>query len=153
MNHIDVSFYEREEPFWVERLVAYCEKILEFLEHEDWEISIVLTTDSRIRELNREYRGLDSPTDVLSFCQNEGESIGSDFHPSDRIYAGDIVISLETLEKNAEEFSVGIDEEFRRLLIHGILHLDGWEHATNNVDEEMLVYQEQILRNIGEKIL
>jgi rRNA maturation RNase YbeY len=64
---------------------------------------------------------------------------------------GDIVISLETLKTNAAYFHVDEDEELRRLIIHGILHLAGFDHPTNNPEEPMLVLQEKILSN-GEKI-
>jgi probable rRNA maturation factor len=71
-----------------------------------------------------------------------------------RYFPGDIVISLETLEENAAYFKVEPDEELRRLLVHGILHLDGMDHETNEKGESMLQLQEKVLAELaGERIL
>ncbi|MCE1207515.1 MAG: rRNA maturation RNase YbeY, partial [Spirochaetia bacterium] len=88
-----------------------------------------------------EYRSIDAPTDVLSFSMGEWyEDAGQ------KIYrAGDIVISIPALYRNAEEFHVAPDEELKRLLIHGILHLEGMDHETNDSSEPMLIQQEAIL--------
>lgn len=84
---------------------------------DDRELSVVLTGNAEIRELNREYRGIDKPTDVLSF-------------PMDDPYLlGDIVISTEKAASQAEEFGVAFDEEMARLFIHGLLHLAGYDHV------------------------
>lgn len=107
------------------------------------EVSISFVSDGTIRALNKQYRDLDEPTDVLSFAQEEEGFI---FHPT-RVL-GDIVISLETMQRNALLFDVEPDVELKRLLIHGVLHLLGHDHQTNGEDEEMLLLQEEILRNL-----
>ena len=118
------------------------------LEKKTGELSLVFTNDDYIAFLNREYRGRDEATDVLSFCQAEGETAPS----GSQLYnAGDIVISVEYLEKNCRDFKVEENEELKRLLVHGLLHLAGWEHETTEPDEKMLVYQEKILIETGEK--
>jgi len=94
------------------------------------EISIVFTDDSEIRELNASYRDKDYPTDVLSFSQLEGDDEISSAPTS----LGDVVISVETAERQAEKDGRPINEELLRLLIHGILHLFGYDHE--NVSEE-----------------
>ncbi len=86
------------------------------------EVGILLTNDEEIRSLNAQYRHKDTPTDVLSFSQLEGE----DFSLSSAL--GDLVISLDTAERQAEELEVALDEEVLRLLIHGLLHLFGYDH-------------------------
>ncbi|MCB0336262.1 MAG: rRNA maturation RNase YbeY [Bdellovibrionales bacterium] len=91
------------------------------------ELSIVLTNDQEIQELNRDYRGKDKATDVLSFSMFEGE--GGEFAES----LGDVVISEEYAARQAEDLGFSFPEEMLRLLIHGILHLCGFEHE--NVDE------------------
>jgi probable rRNA maturation factor len=94
-----------------------------------------------MRELNRQFRGKDEATDVLSFpC---GETIEEE--GEERYIPGDIVISLETLAVNAVYFKVDQNEELRRLLIHGVLHLDGMDHAGTSASEPMLQIQEHIL--------
>jgi len=94
------------------------------------EVSIVFTDDPEIRELNASYRDKDYPTDVLSFSQLEGDDEVS----SDPTSLGDIVISIETAERQAEKDGRTKNEELLRLLIHGILHLFGYDHE--NVSEE-----------------
>ena len=84
------------------------------------EINVVLTDDEYIRRLNKDYRGIDSPTDVLSFSMDE-----------DKVW-GDIYISLDTARKQAEEQGWGLDREIKFLAIHGMLHLIGY----NDEDEE-----------------
>lgn len=84
---------------------------------EGRELSVLLTGNSEIRELNREYRGKDKPTDVLSFPME------------DPCLLGDIVISIEKAASQAEEFGVTFDEEMARLLVHGLLHLAGYDHV------------------------
>ncbi|NLZ77470.1 MAG: rRNA maturation RNase YbeY [Spirochaetales bacterium] len=107
------------------------------------EVSVSFVSDEAIRRLNDRYRSLDEPTDVLSFPQEEeGESFGPV-----RIL-GDIVISLDTMERNALVFDVEPPIELRRLLIHGVLHLLGRDHATNEEREEMLLLQEKILGHL-----
>jgi probable rRNA maturation factor len=108
----------------------------------------VLCDDQTIKALNARYRGRDEATDVLSF-ELGAEETGDD--GSARWLPGDIVISLDGLEENARYFKVSEDEELRRLLIHGILHLDGMDHQTNDEAEPMIVLQERILTRLGEE--
>ena len=85
-------------------------------------LSVVLTDDIEIHELNRCYRGKDKPTDVLSFSQLEGnEGVCSDS-------LGDIVISIDTAKRQAIKFKCSFEEELLRLLVHGVLHLFGYDH-------------------------
>ncbi len=138
MNIIEIDYKGVDQPVWVERFRDFCIKILEFRSIDGWEVSILLCDDTFIRDLNRDYRGKDSATDVLSFSQDDGILGGIR-------QAGDIVISLDTLAKNSEEYSVDKEEELKRLLIHGILHLEGLDHRGNSPDEEMLTVQEELI--------
>lgn len=83
----------------------------------DCEVSVLLTGNGRIRELNAVYRKIDRPTDVLSFPME------------DPYMLGDIVISVEKARAQAGEFGVSLDEEMARLLVHGLLHLLGYDHV------------------------
>jgi len=87
------------------------------------ELSIVLTDDRAIRRLNRTYRGKNSPTDVLSFAQTEGHEM-----PSQRGHLGDVIISVETARRQAQESRISLSDEVSHLLVHGILHLLGYDH-------------------------
>ncbi len=155
MNVIETSTLSSDDnelpipPSYSERFVA---EILDYLEIKNKEISILFTDDKYMRTLNFAYRGINSPTDVLSFSQFEESQPADmpDTAASDTLL-GDIIISIDTLKSNAESFRVAFDEELKRLLIHGILHLTGMDHKTNDSNEEMLQLQEQILLGFQEK--
>jgi probable rRNA maturation factor len=108
------------------------EQILEGIEHGESELSLSLVDDPAIAELNLSYRKLDSPTDVLSFSLLEGEE--STFRGN---LLGDVVISVETAARQAQEQGVSLDEELARLLIHGVLHLIGHDHMEPDEAERM----------------
>ena len=158
------------------------ESVLDGLGEDDVEFSCTFVSDDRIRELNRQWRGKDESTDILSFVQSdvpgdcadvvwpagfgdetseydenpeydascegcedmEPESAPDGAAPRARLL-GDMVISLDSLKRNADYFSVSEDEELYRLLIHGVLHLLGEDHSTNEPSEPMLKKQEQLL--------
>ena len=90
---------------------------------EECEIGIVLTDDREIKELNRKYRKINRPTDVLSFASRDGIKIET---TADIL--GDVVISIQTAKKQAKEFRHSLKYEIFRLLVHGVLHLCGYEH-------------------------
>ena len=141
----EVGFDNRSQRFErvsVVVLIEIVERLLDDLSGEAipasvCELSIVFVDDPEMRELNSEYRGRDYPTDVLSFSQLEGEAGG--IEPR---LLGDIVISLETIDRQAVEHQVTFDEELLRMLIHGMLHLFGYDHE-NVPDEEAKRMQER----------
>ena len=102
--------------------------------------------------MNKNYREIDSATDILSF--ENGESYTDE--EGEWLSAGDIAISLDTLPKNADYFKVSKNEELKRLLIHGVLHLNGYDHGEAHIEpgsvptDEMLVLQEKTLAEFGE---
>ena len=106
-----------------ELLKTHSKNILFILECENQELSILLADDKKIRELNKKYRGQDRATDVLSFPQNEGEQNESISH-----LMGDVVISAAAAKRQAFEHGLSLEEEIVLLLIHGILHLLGFDH-------------------------
>ena len=107
----------------VRSLVADGDAVLEVLGMPQAELSLLLCDDAFILPLNRDYRGKDQPTDVLSFAQREGE--GAD--PEDPLL-GDVIISVETARRQARERGHSLEVELRVLLVHGILHLLGHDH-------------------------
>ncbi|MDR1898377.1 MAG: rRNA maturation RNase YbeY [Treponema sp.] len=150
MNRVAINAEEVPPPPWTEGLRRFALRVLDALGKENWDLSVLLCGDGRMRALNARYRGKDESTDVLSFGMGETAAEGGEL----RYLSGDIVISLPALEENARYFETGEDEELRRLLIHGILHLDGMDHATNDGAEPMLRLQEKILTDLaGERIL
>jgi probable rRNA maturation factor len=148
MNRVEISAEEAPVPLWCNSLKNYALKVLNRLGRDKWDLSILLCGDRTISDLNSRYRGKAEATDVLSFNMNEG---GGSCAPRGRIVPGDIVISLDMLRENAGRFNVSEDEELRRLLIHGILHLDGMDHSTNKETEPMLRFQEQILTELAQE--
>jgi len=157
-NRILISVQEDFNlPSWFneEKITDYVNSILARLEYDGEEISILFCDDEYIHSLNKSYRDIDSATDILSF--ENGDEYSDD--EGKWISAGDIVISLETLPKNAEYFKVSQNEEFKRLLIHGILHLNGYDHGEEHIEEgvechdEMLLLQEKILKEYDSLVL
>jgi probable rRNA maturation factor len=113
---------------------AIATAILECAGRADAELSVALVGDDRMRELNRDWRGKDSTTDVLSFSQLEGESPGTsplvfgEESENASEMLGDVVISVPVLERQASEGGWTVEEELARLLVHGVLHLLGFDH-------------------------
>ena len=114
------------------------EKILQHLSLTGVELSIVLCNNSFIHPLNRDYRGKDRPTDVLSFSQREGGN------PEDPML-GDVIISIERAKEQAFEHNNSVSAELSLLLVHGILHLLGYDHEDDEEAEEMEAKEKEIL--------
>lgn len=111
---------------------------------ENKEVSVLLTDDSLMTEMNRDYRGINSPTDVLAFSQLEGED--SDFIDSDLL--GDVVISMDTAERQAQKTEHSLEKEVALLTIHGVLHLLGYDHQRDEDATIMFEKQQSILSSI-----
>ena len=124
----------------LDAVLADAEAVLGELRLGEAELSIVLGDDAFIHPLNRDHRGKDKPTDVLSFSQREGE--GAD--PEDMLL-GDIIISVETAARQAEERGHGIAHELRVLIVHGILHLLGHDHEDDDEAEVMEAEERRLL--------
>lgn len=108
--------------------------------------SIIVTDDAYIRNINREFRSDDRPTDVISFSNRENPFPAVD-DSSEEI--GEIYISLQRAEKQAKEYMVSFVEETKRLIVHGILHLAGYDHERSDQEEElMLGLEEELCRTI-----
>jgi probable rRNA maturation factor len=106
---------------------------------EPTNFSIAFVNDTAIQELNLKFREVDSPTDVLSFPVEE-------VNPEDNsVYIGDIIISMETAMKQSQEQSITPIDEIHLLIIHGFLHLLGYDHDTEEKKEDMWVEQSELL--------
>ncbi|MEW8978403.1 MAG: rRNA maturation RNase YbeY [Symbiobacterium sp.] len=111
-------------------------------------VSVVLVDDEAITDLNRDHRGLASPTDVLSFAQLEGEDMG-DLPEGEPLPLGDIVISLERCLAQAADYGHSFERELGFLTAHGVLHLLGWDHQTPEEEAAMMAKTEEILAGLG----
>lgn len=104
-------------------------------------------SDQDIRELNRDYRGLDKPTDVLSFAQNEGQSLP--LIPGIPRLLGDIMVSVETTRRQAGEAGVSFLSELAWVVAHGTLHLLGHDHQSESDLQAMRHLERQALATVG----
>lgn len=132
-----------------ERLIEDCARAaLEEEEiSEDAEVSVTLVDNTRIRELNKEFREIDRETDVLSFPMGD-ESFDVD-PETDAILLGDIVISVEKAKAQAGEYGHSFRREMAFLLTHSLFHLLGYDHMTPEDEEEMFAKQEKVLGKLG----
>ncbi len=112
------------------------------------ELSVTVTDDETVRGLNREYAGEDEVTDVLSFSQREGEELVGP--PGGVPALGEVVIAYPQAARQADEESRSVEEEVTRLLIHGTLHLLGYDHAEPGEERRMRGREEELLGVIGE---
>lgn len=116
----------------------------------NYEIGLRLTNDSEIQELNARYRQQNKPTDVLSFAALEVDSpIPSEALASMPLYLGDIVISIDTAQQQAQKQGHTLLTEVAWLASHGLLHLLGWDHPDEESLERMLKQQVKLLKSIG----
>lgn len=138
------------EPPWLDRAAAFAAKAMDAAGLSDWDLSLLFCDEAFIADLNRRYRDKDGPTDVLSFESGEwAEAEGGR-----RYIAGDVVICPAMTAANAAAFGVSEDEELRRTIVHGILHLAGMDHAGDGPDEPMLARQELLIEGLSkERIL
>jgi probable rRNA maturation factor len=118
---------------------------LAVLEHQsaDGDLTIVLTDDVQLHELNREYLGIDAPTDVLSFPASETDP------ETARRYLGDILISVPRAEEQARAAGHMLEAEVQLLVVHGALHLLGYDHAEAEEKTRMWKAQAEILERLG----
>jgi probable rRNA maturation factor len=124
--------------------------LLSLLSLDNCELSLVLTGDSPIRELNRAFRGKNRSTDVLSFpqlddCAAVRPEYAAVHHETEPAALGDVVISVDTALRQAERFGVSPESRLRTLLIHGVLHLLGYDHEKSRTDARRMFAQEREL--------
>lgn len=112
------------------------------------EVSVTLTNDAYIHELNQQYRGKDRPTDVLSFALNEGNEPEIKGGPEINLL-GDIIISMETAIAQAEEYGHSVEREVSFLTVHGMMHLLGYDHIEEADRIEMRQEEEYVLGHLG----
>ena len=112
-------------------------------ESRDVELTIVLTDDARLQELNRDYLGLDAPTDVLSFPASETDP------ETGARYIGDILISVPRAQAQADAAGHPLESELQLLVVHGVLHLLGHDHARAEDKARMWKAQAEILERLG----
>lgn len=135
----------------MEAVEKACLETLKYEEFdEDCEISLSFVTNEEIHKINRQFRNVDAPTDVLSFPQltfEEGEE--ADVNENGEIVLGDIIISVERAREQAEEYGHGLKREIAFLTVHSMLHLLGYDHMEKDEEEDMFRRQKEILEIAG----
>ena len=117
-------------------------------ESPEMNLSVVLTDSRRLRKLNRDYLGIDAPTDVLSFPASESDGSETDPETGAR-YLGDILISVPYAAKSAKKAGHPLEAELQLLVVHGVLHLLGYDHAKPREKARMWKAQREILTQLG----
>lgn len=121
---------------------------------ENFELSIILLNNKKIQEINKKYRSINQETDVISFALEDNEEDNFDMffeegkNPFPRIL-GDIFISLDKAKEQADEYEHSFQRELAFLVVHGFLHLNGYDHQTEAEEKEMFNLQEKILKEYG----
>ena len=136
---VSVSARGRRAPALATRLGRAATRLLGRLRLGGAELSIVLVSDAEMRRLNSHWRGKDRPTDVLSFAQREGAGGAPDG------LLGDVVISVDTARRQASERGAPLAREGERLLVHGLLHLLGYDHERSALEARRMQRRERTL--------
>lgn len=110
---------------------------------DEVDLTIVFDDDARIQELNRQFSGINAPTDVLSFPANVVDP------ETGRLYLGDMIISVPRAEAQALEAGLSLEDELKILVVHGALHLLGFDHSTDVDKKKMWAAQKNILTELG----
>ncbi|MCU0500538.1 MAG: rRNA maturation RNase YbeY [Anaerolineae bacterium] len=139
-----------DEPFLAEVDAADLARVIAIAlaaeDHADAEVTLVITDDEAVAELNRAYRDTDGPTDVLSFAAQE-PTPGFVSAPEAAAYLGDIIIALPFTRRQAAGLGRSLADELRLLAVHGTLHLLGYDHAEPDEETAMWARQDEILKS------
>lgn len=138
-------------PTGVRMLVRRCCNAVLQLEEFPYpaEISVVFIDNAQIHELNRDYRGKDAPTDVLSFPLSEGDHYEFN-HDTGAVLLGDVAISMETAVEQADKYGHSLEREIGFLTAHSVLHLLGYDHENGGLERvRMREKEEQVMTQLG----
>ena len=147
---IEYLDFEKNEEYEkvVQKVLTECFKV-EVLENSKLYISITLTNPENIRKLNNEYRNIDKETDVLSFPMFEKEEIDSIRNFEYEEALGDIIISIERVKEQAEEYGHSFERELAYMVVHGFYHLMGEDHIEEDDKKIMREKEENVLSKLN----
>ena len=151
MNTIDISYDNDSYRILAPKkaVLDFLNKVLAELKLSNVEFSVSFIDEDHMHQMNMEFRDIDDSTDILSFAAEDDDGFGFVSAGRRKRVLGDMLICPEVLGRNAQSFNVSDNEELRRLLIHGVLHLSGDNHQTNDPSEPMLIRQEKILAKLS----
>ena len=112
-------------------------------------VNVCLSDDATVQRLNKDFRGMDKPTNVLSFANLDFANFEKDNAPYDEIELGDIILAYETMEREADEQEVTLYAHFCHLLTHGFLHISGYDHIVPEEAAHMEKTEAEILKTLG----
>ena len=114
----------------------------------NFEISILLTGSKNMKNLNKKFRKINKDTDVLSFPAEEKDFFDEDLKSKKKIYLGDVALSYQYIEAITKKQKTSFDYYFKKMLVHGVLHLIGYEHNSLKKYKKMSLLEKKIIRNI-----
>ena len=143
---IDINNLTDEKLLEINELDEYLKFVADYMKVNDAIVSVIIVDNEKIHEINKEYRGIDRPTDVISFALEEGEN----YEVKERML-GDIYISIDKVYEQAKEYGHSVKRELFFLATHGFLHLLGYDHMKKEDEDIMFPLQEKILEEYGVK--
>lgn len=158
MTKLDIALYDETKRVKQQHL-ALIEKLIKATADElnleqNFELSITIVDNERIQEINRDYRSIDQATDVISFALEDGDNEDFDIFFDSELAGideeiprmlGDIFISIDKTEEQAKDYGHSFERELGFLVVHGFLHLNGYDHQTEEEEKVMFSLQEKIL--------
>ena len=147
---VTIKNTQRKIRVSTDRMHKHAQAMLKTLDYGDFDLGIWLTTDATIRRYNKDYRGKDAPTDILSFAYHDKLQPGDDIIvkvPEDA-NLGDLIISIPYVKKDAGRWGQTFTERLDVLLAHGIVHLLGYDHETDEEYVQMQEVEKRLLKSI-----
>ena len=146
MNKIEIFKEVEEEIKELETVEKVLEKALEKEKLENTYFNLIIVDNNYIHELNKKYRGIDRPTDVITFALEDENSI---IIPNEERILGDIYISIDKAREQSQEYQHSLLRELCFLAVHGFYHLLGYDHQTKEEEKIMFQKQEEVLEEYG----
>ena len=143
--NIEVVNLVNQEIDLLDELKDFLYKVCKDEKLDNVVFNVIIVDNEKIHEINKEYRGIDRPTDVISFALEDDKS----FNRSDIRILGDIYISIDKVKSQSEEYGHSIKRELFFLAIHGLLHLLGYDHMKEEDEKVMFAKQEEVLSRYG----
>ncbi len=146
LNYLDIDENDSYKEI-IKKVLKKCFEI-EKLENKNLYVNVVLTNAKNIKSINKEHRGIDKETDVLSFPMFEKDEIANLDNTNEDIL-GDMVISIERVEEQAKEYGHSFERELAYMVVHSFYHLLGYDHMTEEDKKEMREKEENVLGILG----
>lgn len=150
LEYVDVEKNKEYEAI-IEKVINKCFEVEGLLDSK-LEVSITLTTPEQIHKINKEYRNVDRPTDVLSFPMFEKDELSGKIKNNNFLHEdvlGDIIISVKQVEIQAKEYGHSFEREFAYMLVHGFYHLMGYDHIKEEDKKVMRPKEDNVLGLLG----